>query len=113
MLGSAEAYQLTSSCERSFQRSASRSGVSTSRASTRSVADAKRVAAIEATTAVPHPSGPSGLQPKKWLRPGVWMTVASAAVESKLVTTTGRLEPPERSVCTSCDPTRAASATGR
>ena len=50
---------------------ASRKGVNTSRCMTRAAVEANFVAAMEATRAVPHPNGPSGWQPKKWLSPGV------------------------------------------
>lgn len=42
-------------------------------------------AVVTAAVTAVQAMGPSGVQPKKWLRPGVWTMAASAAAEPRLV----------------------------
>src|SRR5437868_5642765 len=71
------------------------------------------VAAAAAVPAIVHPPGPSGVQPKNWLRPGVWITAARTAAEPTLLAMTVGLGPPVTRVWPSWLPTRAARATVR
>ncbi len=41
----------------------------------------KAAAVIDDPTAIDHATGPSGVQPKYWLTPGVWMMPTSTAAE--------------------------------
>ncbi len=54
-------------------------------------------------------TGPSGVQPKKWLTPGVWITPARTTVEAAPVSSTSGLRQSVASVWPSCVPTSAAS----
>jgi hypothetical protein len=48
----------------------------------------------DAPMAVDHAIGPRGRHPKKWLTPGVCMSMKRAPADATLVSTTGRLSPP-------------------
>ena len=52
------------------------------------------VATPALVNAWPHASGPSGVHPKSWLRPGVWTTPTSAAIEPRPDATTSGLRQP-------------------
>ena len=65
-------------------------------------------AETEPSTTV-HATGPIGVQPKKWLTPGVSMTATSTAADATLVPITSGLCQPVSSVCASWVPTSAAS----
>ncbi len=60
---------------------------------------------------MPQATGPSGVQPKNWLTPGVWMTPTRAAAEPIPAVSTLRSSPPVSSVCASWVPTTEARAT--
>ena len=77
-------------------------------------------AATEPTVAVeaaPMPmvqaTGPSGVQPKNWLTPGVWTIAARAAIDATVETTTTGLRPPATTVWPNSVPTRATRPTVR
>src|SRR5258708_39590211 len=46
-----------------------------------------------------QPTGPSGLQPKNWLMPGVWTTAIRPAVEPRAAAATQALRQPTPSAC--------------
>ncbi len=71
------------------------------------------VAVVELPTAMPHPTGPSGVQPKNWLTPGVCTTATSTPVLARQAAATAGLRPPTSRVCPSSAPTTAASPTVR
>jgi hypothetical protein len=78
---------------------------------TRGRTAAPAVAAAEAVVVMDHPRGPSGRQPKRWDRPGVWTIPARIAAEPRpAASTTGSL-PPTRMVWPSWVPTRAVMPT--
>src|ERR1700733_2373145 len=70
--------------------------------------DSPVAAAVAPTTPV-QATGPSGVQPKKWLTPGVWTIATSTAELPSAVATTSGLCRRVSSVCASCVITRAVN----
>ena len=70
-----------------------------------------KVALSALPAAMPQPTGPSGVQPKNWLTPGVWITPARTASEAAVEASTAGLPPPSTTVWPSWVPTSEASAT--
>ena len=58
-----------------------------------------------------QPTGPSGVQPKKWLTPGVCTTATSTPTDAAVAASTLGLVPPASTVCPSWVPISEASAT--
>src|SRR5207302_10942636 len=79
-------------------------GVVSARAPRPAATAASVPAATEPSTTV-QATGPIGVQPKKWLTPGVSMTATSTAADATLVPITSGLCQPVSSVCASWGPT--------
>lgn len=70
-----------------------------------------RVAPSAEPAAMLQPTGPSGVQPKNWLTPGVCTTKTSAPTDAAVEASTAGLVPPASTVCPSWVPISEASAT--
>jgi hypothetical protein len=70
-----------------------------------------KVAPSAEPVAIVQPTGPSGVQPKNWLSPGVCTTATSMPADAAVEASTAGLVPPVSTVCPSWVPTSETSAT--